>query len=269
MRGFRFDSLTCFFLALLLFFPVPAGALDAPPFTTDRPMQSDASTLVPPGYLQVEAGYNYVEDDALGPTTEIHGFPNLIVRYGVLDRIELRLGWNGYQWIRTNPNPTVEGAGDGRVSVKGYLWEESGWIPETSLLVGTTLPFGKKNGISSEQSDPFFRFLMTHSLPDGFSVGSNLGVTWRTFSPVVDTRDFVGDFIYTGWLSYAFNPALDGYVEFYGSLPLEEEEDRHGFDAGIAWRVFPTVQLDLFGGVGLNDAAVDAFVSAGVSFRFP
>jgi hypothetical protein len=269
MRTFYFHGLAGFLMVSLLLYPVRAKASDAPPpFTTDRPSQSDASTLVPPGYLQIEAGYTYSEDDTLGPTTETHGLPNLILRYGLLDRLEIRLGWDGYQWIQTNPNPTADGAGDGQVSVKGYLWKESGWIPETTLLVGTTLPFGK-NGISSDRSDPFFRFLMTHSLPDGFSFSSNLGITWKTFAPTAGSRDTAADFIYTALLGYAFNPALDGYVEFFGSLPLEEQEDRHGFDAGIAWRLFPTFQVDLFGGVGLNDSAVDAFVSAGVSFRFP
>ena len=251
----------------LLSFSVPGLAGEAPPFTTDRPSQSDASTLVPKGYFQIEAGYTYGEDDA-GPSTEIHSAPNLNLRYGVLDRLEFRLGWDGYQWVNPDPGATLDGAGDTQVSVKGYLLEESGWLPETTLLVGTTLPTGK-DGLSSERGDPFFRFLMTHSLPGGFSLGSNLGVTWKTSVDGSGGKDTAADFIYTALLGYAVKPELDLFVEFFGSLPLEEEEHRHGFDAGIAWRVLPTLQLDLYGGVGLNDAAVDAFVSAGLSWRWP
>lgn len=259
-------------LAILLWAPGPGIAGEAAPFTTDRPSQSDASTLVPPGYLQAEAGYTWTEDDSAGSTTETHSVPNLVLRYGVLDRLEIRLGWDGYHWIRTDPNPTLDGAGDGQVSAKAYLWEERGWLPETTLLAGTTLPFGK-DGISSERSDPFFRFLMSHSLPDGFSVGSNLGVTWKTYASGSGSKDTAADFIYTALLGYAFNLDVDGFVEFFGAIPLEEDspsaEDKHGFDVGVAWRILPTVQVDLFGGVGLNDAAVDAFISAGVSFRLP
>ena len=255
-------------LAALIFVPAGAGAEEAPPFTTDRPSQSDSSVLVPRGYLQAEAGTTWTGDDPSGVETEARSFPNLFLRYGVLDRFEFRLGWDGYQWFDPDPGPAVRGTGDAQVSAKAYLWQESGWLPETTLLAGTTLSIGK-DVISSGRSDPFFRFLMTHSLPEGFSAGSNLGVTWKTFAPGPGARDTAADFIYTAWLGYAVTPSLYGFVEFFGSLPLEEQEDKHGFDAGIAWRVLPTVQIDLFGGVGLNDAAIDAFVSAGLPFRFP
>ena len=244
------------------------GADDSPPLTTDRPSQSDASTLVPPGYLQSEIGYTYTRDDTAGTTTKGHSTPNLLLRYGLLEALEIRFGWNGYFWNNPNPGAVQEGSGDGQVSAKLYLWQESGWLPETTLLAGTTLPFGK-NAFSSGRSDPFFRFLMTHSLPDGFSVASNLGVIWTTQTGGITGKDTAADFTYTALLGYTLTPEVDTYVEFFGSFPLEEQDDRHGFDAGIAWRVLPTVQLDLFGGVGLNDAAVDVFISAGLSFRLP
>jgi hypothetical protein len=65
------------------------------------------------------------------------------------------------------------------------------------------------------------------------------------------------------------NPQVDAFVEFFGALPLDEGEDRHGFDAGFAWRVLPMVQFDLSAGVGLNDAALDLFVAVGISYRLP
>jgi len=254
-------------MAVLLMVPaVYAG--EQPPLTTDRPSQSDASTLVPRGYFQTEAGYTFSHDDAAGTTTNSYSVPNLFLRYGLLDNLEVRFGWNGYTHNNPDPGTIQDGSGDGQVSAKWYLWQESGWAPETTLLAGTTLPFGK-NGISSDRSDPFFRFLMTHSLPGGFSVSSNLGITWSTQMSGIAGKDTAADFIYTVLLGYALTPEVDTFVEFFGSAPLEEQDDRHGFDAGIAWRVLPTVQIDFSAGVGLNDAAIDAFVSAGLSFRLP
>ena len=268
IHTFFYRGLAGLLLATLLFYSVEAKAQEAPPFTTDRPSQSDASTLVPMGYFQAEAGYTYTEDDSTGATTKSHGVPNLSLRYGVMDRIELRLGWDGYQWINNDPGPAIRGAGDGQVSAKAYLWEEAGWLPETTLLAGTTLPFGEDE-ISSGRSDPFFRFLMSHSLPGGFSIGSNLGVTWQTSATASGGKDTNADFIYTALLGYGVNPQVDAFVEFFGALPLDEGEDRHGFDAGFAWRVLPTVQFDLSAGVGLNDAALDLFIAAGISYRLP
>jgi Putative MetA-pathway of phenol degradation len=141
----------------ILLFGMPftaMGADDSPQLTTDRPSQSDASTLVPPGYLQSEIGYTYTRDDTAGTTTNSHSAPNLLLRYGLLDELEIRFGWNGY--FRNNPNPGAvqEGSGDGQVSAKLYLRQESGWLPETTLLAGTTLPFGK-NAFLPEEAIPF------------------------------------------------------------------------------------------------------------------
>jgi len=259
---------TGIFIVLLWTTPLTVHAAGSPPFTTDRPSQSDASTLVPRGYIQSEIGYTFTRDDSAGTTTKSDSAPNLLLRFGLLDELELRFGWNGYFHNNPNPGTIQKGSGDGQISAKWYLWTESERVPETTLLVGTTLPFGRGN-ISSGRSDLFFRFLITQSLPNGFSFSSNLGITWNTHSSGTAGRDTAADFIYTALLSYAVTPDMDGFVEFFGSVPLEEQEDRHGFDAGIAWRILPTVQIDLFGGVGLNDAAVDAFVSAGLSFRLP
>lgn len=256
------------FAVFLWIIPITTHAGGTPPLTTDRPSQSDASTLVPRGYIQSEIGYTFTDDDTAGVATKSHSAPNLILRFGLLDELELRFGWNGYFHNNPNPGSMQTGSGDGQVSAKWYLWKESEHLPETTLLVGTTLPFGK-DGISSERSDPFFRFLITQSLPGKFSFSSNLGVTWNTRASGPASTDTAADFIYTALLNYAVSPAIDGFVEFFGSVPLEEQEDRHGFDAGIAWRIFPTVQIDLSGGVGLNDAAVDAFIAAGLSFRLP
>ena len=274
IRFFFFQILTGLLLGVPFGFAEGAGAQELPPFTTDRPSQSDASTLVPPGYLQAEAGYTWAEDDSAGATTESHAGPNLFLRYGVMDRLELRLGWDGYLSVQTDPDPTVHGAGDGQASAKVYLWEEAGGLPETTLLAGTTLPFGK-DGLSSGRSDPFFRFLFQYTLPEGFSFGSNLGVTWKTSATATGGKDTDADFIYTALLGYGVTPQVDAFVEFFGALPLEDgvagspTEDRHGFDAGFAWRVLPTVQVDLSAGIGLNDAAQDLFIAAGISYRLP
>ena len=256
------------FTAFLFVTPITVHAGETPPLTTDRPSQSDASTLVPSGYVQSEIGYTFTDDDAAGVTTKSHSAPNLLLRFGLLDELELRFGWNGFVHNNPNPGSIQDGSGDGQVSAKWNLWKGSERTPETTLLVGTTLPFGE-NGISSERSDPFFRFLLTQALPDGFSLSSNLGVTWTTFASGPASKDTAADFIYTALLNYAVTPDIDTFVEFFGSVPLEEQEDRHGFDAGIAWRIFPTVQVDLSAGLGLNDAAVDAFVSTGLTFRLP
>ena len=60
-----------------------------------------------------------------------------------------------------------------------------------------------------------------------------------------------------------------GYVEYFGEIKTGGESDEHSMGAGLSWFFFERlIQLDFSGGGGLNSAAPDWFVSAGVSTRF-
>jgi hypothetical protein len=58
------------------------------------------------------------------------------------------------------------------------------------------------------------------------------------------------------------------FVESYGLL-LEEGDSEHLFDAGFTFLVLPNLQLDVSGGVGLNNNAMDNFLSFGLTYRLP
>jgi hypothetical protein len=58
------------------------------------------------------------------------------------------------------------------------------------------------------------------------------------------------------------------FVESYGLLN-EASESEHLVDAGFTYALRPNFQLDISGGLGLNDAAIDNFISCGLSWRIP
>jgi len=61
---------------------------------TDRPDATESPTVVPKGYLQVETGggYESFEENNIKLERTIHN--TTLIRYGILDRLELRMGWN-------------------------------------------------------------------------------------------------------------------------------------------------------------------------------
>ena len=72
-----------------------SSVLDPAPLTgqigTGRPSFGTGTTPVPVGHLQLESGYQYAEDG----DSKTHTFPQLLLRYGVYDGVELRAGWTG------------------------------------------------------------------------------------------------------------------------------------------------------------------------------
>lgn len=224
---------------------------------TDRPDATESSSVVQPGYIQAELGWLYTEDD----DTKTHELPQTLIRWGIADQIELRLGWNGY--IDANGSDGVDGAGDGEWGAKFYVAEEDGVLPETAFLVGISLPWGDQE-ISSDEVDPHFRFAVSHTLSDTLSLGYNLGAEWAT-----KDDSTLGSFVYTMALGMALSDSWGAYVEFFGDIGLSASGTAHSFDGGFTYLVRDNFQLDAFAGVGLSDDAVDWFAGAGISYRLP
>jgi hypothetical protein len=58
---------------------------------TDRDSFTPATTTAGRGRLIVESAYTFQDNRGV---KETHSFPELLGRYGLTDRVELRLGWN-------------------------------------------------------------------------------------------------------------------------------------------------------------------------------
>jgi len=238
---------------------------------TDRPDQTESSVVVPPGYVQVEMGWTFtqdVEDERI----DRHELPGTLVRIGVYERLELRLGWSGYVDERVQAggdSDRNEGVGDGEVGTKIYLWPERGLRPEAAVLGGISLPFGADN-LTSERVDPNVRASLSHEISDRLSLGYNLGWEWETEEDEDGDRHTGSSFIYTVATGLALTERLGTFVEFFGTIPLSTEgSPAHSFNGGFTYLLADNVQLDTAAGVGLSDDAEDWFVGAGVSVRWP
>ena len=154
---------------------------------TDRPDQTESSVVVPPGFFQIEIGGTYTGSD-----TRVLETPGTLVRIGVFDRVELRLGTIG--WTRESVG-SASGFADSELGAKVYLWEEAGLLPETALLVAGSLPTGAE-GFTSDRVDPSFRFAFSHTVSDRVSLGYNLGAAWTT-EWVGSDRETLSAFLYT------------------------------------------------------------------------
>jgi hypothetical protein len=255
-------------LLLLGLFDAAARAQESTspgPIDTDRPDQTESSALVPHRHVQLEFGVGYSED---APDDEVLEAPALLVRYGLIDRLELRFE------IPTLTTQFASGAesdfSDPALGAKISLWAEKGWRPEAALLVGTTIPVGS-NDISSNRFDPAFRFSFGHTLPRDLSFGYNLGVAWAT-APEEDGsgHDTAARLEYTAALGYDFTERWGAFIEVFGDTPLNDSlGPAHSLDGGLTFLLRENIQFDLAGGFGLSAEAPDWFVTAGFSVRLP
>lgn len=256
----------CVFLKL----PLMAQHGEIGGIETDRPDQTETPSLVPPGYFQAEIGFSseYDErDDNLPQMTEFRSFlyPTALLKYGVLPWLELRFiaefadnraYRDGKEIGKEQGFPPIA------LGTKIALLEESGYIPKTSIIAHVQVP-----GVGAEVfkiDDPIvdFRFTMNHSLNYDMSLSYNLGGEINTAAEETPV------WLYTLALGMQVDEQWGLFGESYGFYN-EKERAQNLLDAGITYKLFPTLQFDLSAGLAISDAAPDSFVSAGVSFRLP
>ncbi|QHI37272.1 hypothetical protein IMCC3317_26510 [Kordia antarctica] len=231
---------------------------------TDRPDQTESPTLVPKGLLQVETGFMYEEITTDNIESNTTTFNTMLLRYGLLDNLELRLGLDIAGTKNSARNSNFEDKFSGLsplyVGFKIGITEEKGALPEIGFLGGAFLPFTAATKYKPENTGGDFRFSFAHTLSENWSFSYNLGAAWDGNSSNVS-------YVYTTVLGHSITEKIGCYLEFYGDFP-ESDRANHLIDGGFTYLVSNNIQLDLSGGTGINTDQ-DFFISTGISFRLP
>ena len=222
------------------------------PLVTDRPDATEASTTVPKGALQIETGAFFTSFEDGGIKEEVLGLNTTLVRYGILENFEFRLGWN-FEEGRT----TIDGMKQDNVTsglspllagMKVNITEEKGLIPEIALIGHIFLPFTASSDYRPETTSTDFRFSLSHTLSEKSSIGYNVGVQWGSDSPEAA-------YIYTLAYGYSITDKFGFYAELYGDLP-EDSSANHFWDAGLTYLLMNNLQLDATVGRSITDGQV-------------
>lgn len=243
-----------------------------PPLITDRPDQTESAFTVPPHLFQLEAGWGYGERRDSGARVTIQGFPQALLRFGLNELFELRLGVPGIE-IETGDDrsgsSTTRGLVDATLGFKVVLAKEKGLLPQTAFLGTLIVPSGDEE-FTSDRVDPSFRFVFSNTLSSRLSLGYNLGILWRTEADSSGTQDTQSLFDWTVALGIAATDRIGVFVEAFGLSPIESATPTvTSFDTGLTYLLTPRLQFDGSASVGLSSAAPDWTVGLGISFRFP
>ena len=256
-------------LALLWAAPAPA-AQGAPPMVTDRPDQTESAAVVPRGFFQLEAGGLHAFDRAgTDPAVRFSTVGGALLRIGVLDPVELRLGFDGWQHASTEGGGSVAGPGDLELGAKVRLANGAGFSPAVAVMGGILLPVGHAD-FRAGGVDPSVRVSLAHELGGGVGLGYNAGAFWTTVEGAGGDESLEASLLYSIVLGRELVPRLAAFIEAFGVHGLGEGGGSWvALDGGVTVPIRVNVQLDLSGGVGLSPGAEDWFLSAGFALRVP
>ncbi len=234
--------------------------------STDRPGFWCGPYVVGTGILQIESGIA-IDWSRRGNHRSKGLSTPLVLRYGVSDRLEMRLKTSGLVVTRESsadvPRTTTEGVAAPTVEAKWQLTESTG--PTLALLLSTALPIGSP-ALRPGQLQP--AALLSADLPvsGSASISLNAGVV-SAFDDGLEGRFAQGFF--AGVLGFALADDWGGFIEVAATTPDAINGDSAVFvDSGVSWVVSPDLQLDLSAIRGVTAAATDWTAMVGVSLRF-
>ena len=228
---------------------------------TDRPDQTESSSVVPKGTVQIETGL-FLEKDKMEVSgqdlsAEYLHLATTLFRIGVLNFLELRIG-SEYEMDKIEDSE-VNGINGLELGTKIRLTDEKGWKPESALILSAGLPVGNKN-FTGDRVVPGFLFALSHTLSHRLGFGTNLGGEYREYE--------IWESIYSVALGIAISDEIGGFVEIYGSKARDEETSAL-FDTGLTWLLKPNMQLDTSFGYAFTEDAPDWFINGGFTIRLP
>jgi len=257
--GVRF-AVAVIFAVVVAVAAAPASAGD--PMVTDRPDFTESSSVVGVAVVQFEAGVTFVEAEN-GIETKTAG--EVLVRWGVVERLEVRFGLPTYTWIDQSGDSS-SGFAD---SVAGLKYQFADGVGrgflggvEAAVIASTTVPTGDAE-FASPDWQPSAVLAVGWDFGPNLGLGVNLGVG----------RPADGDDRYTTlWastaLGFGVTDNLSVFIELFG---FNREEARGPntatFQAGVVYLLSPDLQLDFRAARRLTDRGADLLVGAGVSWR--
>ena len=236
------------------------------PVAGDRPGFGDGASVVAPGRVQVEAGYAYSDLDGF----DQHAFGQMLLRFGVARRVELRAGLISYLvqergcstgafCIEESGHET--GVEDLSVGVKVNLIQGTGQ-PVLAAIVDTALPTGN-DAFSGDEVTPTLKLALDVGLSDAVTFSGNVGNTFTLGGNLVEAF-----FTYLALgVGVPGLEGLDAFAGFYSLFPRSADV-ANSLDGGFVYRLNNDTQLDVNLGFGLTPEAADFFIGAGIARRF-
>jgi hypothetical protein len=238
------------------------------PLETDRDSFTPATSVVGPDRTLVETSYSFLDNRR---TSETHSFPELLVRVGLSDRVELRLGWN----YEVGGGGAVSGADGGfteesrgNVSeaevlfgLKTTVTEQRGWLPASAVILqGYTPTAGPENN-----TDIVVGTVVGWRLPGECQLDASLRY---------GTENTDGDHFNQWAPSVVFKVPVrerwNVHAEYFGifSQNLAEDTTPQYFSPGVHYLLSPDCEIGVRVGWGLSDDAAAFFSNVGLGLRF-
>lgn len=226
-------------LFVMLILVLSIGQIEAQ-IITDRPDQTESSSTVGSGNLQIESGFliGFEGDDQFS-TRQILA-PTTLLRYGITEGIELRL-LNQFETIKLQ-DQLAQGISDIEIGTKIQIFKRDDAKSEIAFISHLLIPTGTKE-LTGGHFGTINKLAVSHELTENMSLGYNFGYNYLGAGK--------GDLTYSLVLGIGVNEKVGIYAEPFGEV-VDLVDFILNCDAGITYLANDNLQFDFSFGTGIN-----------------
>jgi hypothetical protein len=240
---------------------------DSPAPVKERFDLGDRITAVTQGRVQIEGGYVYTHDRVAGVGVSEHVLPDMLLRVGLTERLELRFGWPGY--VSTHYDGpagayTIDQTLDPNVGFMLDLFPQQGWRPQTAVLASVPITL-HGNPLTMSSMQPLTEILYCWYPGERWTVGGTTG-----FSLFDQNGDDYVQFQQSVNADYLVADRLGAFLEWTMLVDHGSADDgsQHLLGSGLTFLWTERIQVGWRVGVGLNTRAPDFLTGIRFAFRF-
>jgi len=236
---------------------------------TDRDSFTPATTTAGQGLWITEAAYSFIDNR---DTFETHSFPEFLLRRGVLEWMELRVGWNyevggaansvsGSSVGESEEGPELEREHQISYGTKVVLTEQHGWRPQSAFIAQGFTPTGGP----SNTTDLVATYVFGWEWPNRWLLDAAL-----RYGLTAEEEDHFNQWAPSVVLKVPVRERWNAHVEYFGvgTEGRAEEVYVHYLSPGVHYLVTPDFEVGVRFGWGLNDDSARFFNNVGGGWRF-
>ena len=256
-------------LALLVLLPVAAIAQEeVGSIATDRPVQSETPTVVPKKHLQFEEGVLFEQGiESFKIRTDQLNY-NLLIKYGIVKNLELRYNVDYINQetkvIDSDPemSQVLGGLAGPNIGLKYSFLKDDGesWKPNLTISVHSQFDWYGREEYVPENGNANFRLTAGKNITDSWYVIGGLGTNFED-----GNKEATGQY-YVAQTGYSFGD-LTALIELYGIRNYDIDVNQNALNGALGYLINDNNQIDLSGGMGLNDTWYDYYIAVGYSMR--
>lgn len=206
--------------------------------TTDRPDQTESSSVIPEKSIQIESGL-LIEEIGKNGEKSLY-FPSSLLRIGLTKYLEIRVMQQLEHRIYNTNN--IIGFNDIELGVKIQIIKNEMRSTEIAILSHVGIP-NSSNFFTNNTIGLVNKICISHATKNRINIGYNIG-----YNHFKDNR---GNITYSLAAGFEINEKINTYIEPYGQV-IELENWESSINIGVTYLLKNNIQLDYCIGAGIN-----------------